>query len=119
MSTVILNILDLDSDCPLFLPHQWTGSTHLWRLLKHGAETSESLGSCEIPEDLAEELLRVHASAATPELLLMGAALSWAAGRAVRVVLPPLQFVAQYLGEGHTMCLSTYYVLFVTHFLIN
>lgn len=88
----------------------YTAHTHLWRLLKHGAKTSKPLGSSEITKDVAEEFLRVHVRAPSPELLLTAAALAWATGRAISVILPPLHIITQHL-EGEIAIMSSTFLI--------
>ena len=74
------------------------------RLVEDGVEVSEAPRAGELPEDLAEELLGVHAAGLATPVLLPGAGaarLPGAAetGRTVRVVLLPLALVTQDLSR--------------------
>ena len=75
------------------------------RLVEYGVEVSEAARAGELPEDLAVELLGVHAAGLSAPVLLPSAATAARlprtaeAGRTVRVVLLPLALVAQDLSR--------------------
>ena len=80
--------------------------TDLLRLVEYGVEVPEPPRAGELPEDLAEELLGVHAAGLAAPVLLPAAAavaarppLAAEAGRTVRVVLLPLALVTQDLDH--------------------
>ena len=79
--------------------------TDLLRLVEYGVEVPEPPRAGELPEDLAEELLGVHAAGLAAPVLLPAAAaaarppLTAEAGRTIRVVLLPLALVTQDLDH--------------------
>lgn len=77
-------------------------TTYLLGLIKYGIEVAEATASRELPKDLAEQFLWVHAVGLSTPVLLVSTTARLAGVEPchpVRVILLPLHLVTQHLGE--------------------